>query len=97
MLRKVLTMHDTHHPHADTDCLDMKRTNGGRGLKSVEDCVHIKLESLMRYLAQSKGTLVVIVKNKRILRAERKKKEKQGKKYKKDMKENYARRDYTIS
>ena len=36
--RKLLTINRALHPQADVDRLYLKRSEGGRGLLSVEDC-----------------------------------------------------------
>lgn len=43
---------------------------------NVEDCLSIELESLMKYICQSKETLLVSVRNEGILKAEKKRKSK---------------------
>ena len=49
---KLLTMYGAHHPQADIDRLYLRRADGGRGLISVEDCVRMEGESLLRYIEQ---------------------------------------------
>ena len=51
--RKLLTLYGAHHPKADVDRLYMKRTNGGRGLIGVEDCVGMEVDSLEKYLSNT--------------------------------------------
>lgn len=92
--RKLLAMQGAHHLRADTDRLYMTRENRERGPTRVEDFMHIELESLLRYLALSKETMLVIVWNEGVLKAEEKGEKRE---MKKDMKKNHARKDYTIS
>lgn len=79
--RKVLTINRTYNRRSETDQLYMKRANEGMRQINVEDCVCIKIDSLMRSPIQSKETLLVRVRNEGVLRAE--KVEKTKKKYKK--------------
>lgn len=81
MSRKVLTINRTYNRRSETDQLYMKRANEGMRQINVEDCVCIKIDSLMRSPIQSKETLLVRVRNEGVLRAE--KVEKTKKKYKK--------------
>lgn len=82
-----------HYPRADIDCLYIKRVNGGRRLISVENCMRVELEGLMRYLVQNKETLLVTIRNEGVLKAEKG----GNKNYKENMKNNYATKDYRIS
>ena len=41
--RKLLTVNRALHPQADVDRLYGKRSEGGRGLLSIEDCVNIEV------------------------------------------------------
>ena len=52
--RKMLTMYGAHHPKADVDRMYLRRAEGGRGLIGVEDCVRIEIDSLEKYLQNSK-------------------------------------------
>ena len=56
--RKQLTMHGAHHPKSNTERLYMKRSIGGRGLISVEDCIEIESNSLQQYLCDSQEPLL---------------------------------------
>ena len=56
--RKLLTMYGAHHPKADVDRLYMKRSDGGRGLIGVEDCVGMEVDSLAKYLSQTNERLL---------------------------------------
>ena len=47
--RKFMTLHNhALHPQADFDRLYFKRSEGGRGLMSVEDSVNSEINSLSR-------------------------------------------------
>ena len=50
--RKLLTINRALHPRADADRLYLKRSEGGRGLIGVEDCVTIETNSLMSFIKQ---------------------------------------------
>ena len=56
--RKQLTMHGAHHPKSNTERLYMKRSIGGRGLISVEDCIEMESNSLQQYLCDSQEPLL---------------------------------------
>ena len=49
---KLLTTNRALHPQADVDRLYLKRSEGGRGMIGVEDCVTIETNSLMSYIKQ---------------------------------------------
>ena len=66
--RKLLTMYGAHHPQADIDRLHLRRADGGRGLISIEDCVRIEQESLLRYIEQSKEKLILAVGKEEVLK-----------------------------
>ena len=72
--RKLLSVYRSFHPQADVDRLYVKRSQGGRGLISVDDCVSVEVGSLHRYAKDSKEKLLVAVQNENIL-DEREKKE----------------------
>ena len=48
--RKLLTINRALHPQADVDRLYLKRSEGGRGMIGVEDCVIVETNSLMSYI-----------------------------------------------
>ena len=52
--RKLLMIYRSLHPQADVDRLYVKRSQGGRGLISVEDCVNIEVGSLYQYVVNSR-------------------------------------------
>ena len=51
--RKLFTMHRSMHPQSDVDRLYCKRTEGGRGLQSIEQVVEIEKASMGLYLHQA--------------------------------------------
>eukprot|EP00112_Aurelia_sp_Birch-Aquarium-sp1_P017963 Seg422.8 transcript_id=Seg422.8/GoldUCD/mRNA.D3Y31 product="hypothetical protein" protein_id=Seg422.8/GoldUCD/D3Y31 len=65
--RKFLTIHQAFHCQGDVDRLYVKRSKGGRGLISVEDCVNIEINSLRKHVADSDEYLMVAVKNEQLL------------------------------
>lgn len=68
--RNIPRMHGVHHSRVHIDSMYTKRENGRRGLISMKNLLRIELESLMRYLAQSKEAMLVIVTNERVLKAD---------------------------
>ena len=46
-------MYRSLHPQSDVDRLYGKRSSGGRGLISIEDCVNIEINSLNQYVNES--------------------------------------------
>ena len=60
-MRKLLTVYRAFHPQSDVDRLYFKRSQGGRGLISVEDCVNVEVNSLRKYVESSDETLLVLV------------------------------------
>ena len=65
--RKLLSVYRSLHPQADVVRLYVKRSQGGRGLLSVEDCVNIEVGSLCRYVETSKEKLLIAIKNENVL------------------------------
>ena len=55
------------HPQGDVDRLYVKRSEGGRGLLSVEDCVNIEVGSLFKYVVTSSERLLQAVTDEKIL------------------------------
>ena len=50
-------MNRAQHPKAHVDRLYLKKCEGGRGLIRLEDCVHVEVHSLEKYLSTSKEIL----------------------------------------
>ena len=67
--RKLLTIYRALHPQADVDRLYFKRKYGGRGLISVEDCVTVEINSMIKYLANSDEVALKAVQNENTLKA----------------------------
>ena len=65
--RKLLTIYRSLHPQADVDRLYVKRSQGGRGLISVEDCVNIEVGSLYQYVVNSPERLLMATKIENVL------------------------------
>lgn len=59
---KPLTMNGDRHQRADIDNQFMKKANNGRGLITVEGCLHIQHENSLRYLILNEETMLVAVK-----------------------------------
>ena len=56
--RKLITIYWELHPRSCVDRLHVPRSDGGRGLVGVEDCVKKKKCSLAKYAVQSKEVRV---------------------------------------
>ena len=59
--RKQMTIYGMLHPLADVQRLYLPRGQGGRGLKSVEDCVRLEEAGLADYVQSSTRLLIVAV------------------------------------
>ena len=64
---RLLTIYKSLHSQADVDRLYVKRSKGGRGLISVEDCVNIEVGSLHKYVGGSSERLLIATKDENIL------------------------------
>ena len=51
--RKLLTSFRALRPKADVDRLYIKRSEGGRGMISIEECVNVEINNLNKYLEGS--------------------------------------------
>ena len=51
--RKILNMNQALHPRSNVDRLYLPRSEGGRGLLSIEECVNIEKRSLGLYLKEN--------------------------------------------
>ena len=58
--RKQMTNYGMLHPRADVQRLYLLRGQGGRGLKSVEDCVRLEEVGLADYIQSSTRPLMVV-------------------------------------
>ena len=56
--RKLINIHGGLHPRSCVDRLYIPRSDGGRGLVSVEDCVEEEKCNLAKYATQTKEALV---------------------------------------
>ena len=60
--RKFMTLHNhALHPQADVDRLYFKRSEGGRGLMSIDDSVKNEINGLSRYVKSCNGPLLEAV------------------------------------
>ena len=73
--RKLLTVYRAFHPYGDVDRLYFKRSQGGRGLISLEDCVNVEVNSLRKYVESSDEKLLVLVGKENMLEEGEEKKE----------------------
>ena len=55
--RKLLTIYKSLRSQADVERLYVKRSEGSRGLTTVEDCVNIEFRSLHKYVGGSSDRL----------------------------------------
>ena len=60
--RKLMTMHNALHPRSTIDRLYIPRSEGGRGLLSVEDSVNLAKLGLQGYVTMSEEGLISAVK-----------------------------------
>ena len=67
--RKLLTMYGAFHPKGDVDRLYLPRAMGGRGLISCEGCVTSEENNLGWYIKRSTESLLVQVRNSKIVDA----------------------------
>ena len=67
--RKLLTMYGAFHPKSDVDRLYLPRAMGGRGLISCEGCVTSEENNLGWYIKRSTESLLVQVRNSKIVDA----------------------------
>ena len=59
--RKLLSIYRALHPQADVDRLYVKRSLGGRGMISIEDCVKVEINNLREYTEGSNERLKIAV------------------------------------
>ena len=60
-IRKLMTLHRALHQQADVDRLYFKRSEGGRGLMSIDDSVKNEINGLSRYVKSCNGPLLEAV------------------------------------
>ena len=68
MMMMTTTLHHALHPQADIDRLYFKRSEGGRGLMSVEDSANSEINRLSRYVEGCNGSLLEAVYKEEVLR-----------------------------
>ena len=56
--RKLLTMQKGLHPRSNVDRVYIPRSEGGRGLQSVEDIIELAILGLQRYVQDSDERLI---------------------------------------
>ena len=67
MMMMTTTLHHALHPQADIEKLYFKRSEGGRGLMSVEDSANSEINRLSRYFEGCKGSLLAAVYKEEVL------------------------------
>ena len=65
--RKLLTINSMFHKRGDIDRLYIKRSEGGRGMISVEDCIAIESNSLLNYVRGSNEPMLQAVAGENIM------------------------------
>ena len=68
MMMMMTTLHHALHPQADFDKIYFKRSEGGRGLMSVDDSANSEMNRLSRYVESCNGSLFEAVYNEEVLR-----------------------------
>ena len=68
MMMTTTTLHHALHLQADIDRLYFKRSEGGRGLMSVEDSANSEINRLSRYFEGCNGSLLAAVYKEEVLR-----------------------------
>ena len=58
--RKLLTIHEQHHPKADVDRLYVPRKQGGRGLVQLEAAHAVEITKLMQYEDRKEDPLIQV-------------------------------------
>ena len=58
-IRKIITMYGGLHVRSNVDRLCLPRSEGDRGLISIEDCVNNERENLALYALRSNGKLII--------------------------------------
>ena len=61
-----MTVYRGFHKQGDIDRLHFKRSQEGRELISVDDCVSIEVSNLRNYVEQSQERLLIIVRQEEI-------------------------------
>jgi hypothetical protein len=59
--RKLLTIHEQHHPKADVDRLYVPRKQGGRGLMQLEATHAVEITKLAKYVDKKEDPLILVV------------------------------------
>ena len=60
-LRKIITMYGGLHPRSNVEWLYLPRSEGGRGLVSMENCVNDEKKNLALYTLRSNEKLIIAV------------------------------------
>ena len=66
--RKLMTIYRALHPQADVDRLYFKRSEGGRGMISIEECVNAETNSLNRCLERCHERMLIAVHKEEVLK-----------------------------
>ena len=61
--RKLLTMHNAHHPKSNVERIYIPRKEGGRGLLNVEDTVNTAILALEEYVVDSNQRILSAARN----------------------------------
>ena len=68
MMMMMTTLHHALHPQADFDKIYFKRSEGSRGLMSVDHSANSEMNRLSRYVESCNGSLFEAVYNEGVLR-----------------------------
>ena len=63
--RKLMTMNGSLHSRGNVGTFYLERKEGGRGLISCEKCVNVEVQSLDKYLSESKEWMLKFVAGKK--------------------------------
>ena len=63
--RKLMTMNGSLHSRGNVGTFYLERKEGGRGLISCEKCVNVEVQSLGKYLSESKEWMLKFVDGKK--------------------------------
>ena len=64
--RKLMTIYRALHPQADIDRLYLKRSEGGRGMISIEESVNVEVNMLNEHIGGSQERMLKAVNNENI-------------------------------
>ena len=63
-----MTIYRALHPQADVDRLYVRRSKGGRGMISMEECVNVEVNNLSKYIQDSQERMLKAVDKEKIIK-----------------------------